>query len=418
MSGNGGPVTRKPKLVLVGSGRNVYREYIFDALSAEVDLRLLDDRPTGWRGRYVEDHVVSDLTFDRAVEALHEEWARGRVDGIMTFEEQSVELAASLTRHFDLPGPTPEAVHRARDKHRMRSVWNTAGVRSARSELVASGQEAVRAAEELGYPVVVKPRSLAASAGVSLAKGPEEVADSYARAAGARLTRYAVEEGAGVLVEEYLEGPEYSVEAVVSGTELVPLAVTEKVTGPLPLFEEKAHVVGPVEQWHRPMVEVVDSAVRALGLRDTVVHAEVRLTPSGPAMIELGARIAGDMIGYLVDRATGTSISRLNARVALGDQVSATETGPAGQDRRYAGVEFVYAPAAGKLRGFELAEEHSTRPWVDRVVRALDPGTEVAAPEQGGVGSRIGYVVVTGWSPEQVRARLREVSEAVEVLVD
>src|SRR6185295_2035456 len=93
---------------------------------------------------------------------------------------------AQLADALGLPSGPPEAIANCRDKHRTRTVLAAAGVAQAQSIVVSTAAEAEAAAQTIGYPVIVKPRALAASFGVSLVHGPGELATAYAHARDAR----------------------------------------------------------------------------------------------------------------------------------------------------------------------------------------------------------------------------------------
>jgi len=336
-----------------------------------------------------------------------------RIDGLITGEEQSVVLAAQLAEKLGvLRRPSVDAVRRARDKHEMRRAWSAAGIPSATAFLVDGRAGARQALRELRGTAIVKPRNLAASAGVRLVQSVFELDEAFEAARDARLDRYNTTPGPSVLVEEYLEGSEFSVEAAMVGQQFIPLAVAEKTTGPLPFFEEIQHVVSRPRPEHDDLLAVVERAVACLGLQHTMVHAEVRRTAAGPAMIEVGARLGGDLIPYVAEVATGYSLGRLAGRLSTGG-VSAPVA-----ENRYAGIRFFYAPHAGIFRDVIVPRGTVSRSWLHRVMISTQPGTRVPSPRAGGTGARVGYVIVTGWSAESVHQRLEQVAAEAQVLVD
>ncbi|WP_460371062.1 ATP-grasp domain-containing protein, partial [Actinocorallia lasiicapitis] len=170
----------------------------------------------------------------------------------------------------------------------------------------------------LGYPVVLKPRALSGSIGVVRVGSAAELESAFPAVLGAR-TGLSARAHLGVLVEEYLDGPEYSVDAVTSGGVTRILVVAEKTLGFAPFFEETGHLVPA-----RPVpglddaVELVVRAHAALGLDSMTTHTEVRLTPAGPRLVEINARLGGDLIPYLGRLALGVDAPGAAADVAMG----------------------------------------------------------------------------------------------------
>src|SRR5262249_17813798 len=156
-------------------------------------------------------------------------------------------------------------------------------------------------------PVVVKARGLAGSFGVVRADDGDAVAAAFAAADGAQFPGMPRHESGNVLVEEFLTGPEFSVDAVVFDGEVLPTVLPHKHLSAEPYFEEMGHDVAAGD----PLLS--DDAVlgqlrtihHVLGFRYGATHTEFRLTPAGPRLIEVNARLGGDFIPYLGHLATG-----------------------------------------------------------------------------------------------------------------
>ena len=124
-----------------------------------------------------------------------------------------------------------------------------------------------------------------------------------------------------VIIEEYMVGPEVSVEMVVINYQPTVLQITEKITSGAPHFVELGHIQ-PAElpdETRKSIVKVAESAVRAIGLKNSIVHAEMIITESGPKMVELGARMGGDGIQQqLLKLSTGIDLPDFAIDLALG----------------------------------------------------------------------------------------------------
>jgi biotin carboxylase len=206
-----------------------------------------------------------------------------------------------------------------------------------------------------------------------------------------------------VLVEEYLSGPEVSVECATVGGITTPLAVTRKEVGFAPYFEETGHTVSAGDPLLPEVGPVAVQAVSALGITDGVQHVEMRLTPAGPRIIEVNSRIGGDLIGRLVHLATGLDLPRIAADIACGNVPSLAPT-----RKGTAAVKVLYAPATGTLTTRHLPVKPGVQPaWLRQVAWLREVGDHVALPPQGDAGSaRVGFFVVTADDPARVRARV------------
>jgi biotin carboxylase len=148
-----------------------------------------------------------------------------------------------------------------------------------------------------GYPVVLKPRGMGASIGVVRVNGPDELDEAF------RISEAAGHGGApayegGVLVEEFLTGPEISVDGALRDGGYTPFCLAHKRIGPAPFMEEIGHLVDPADPLLTDpgLLEVLATAHRVLGVRDGITHTELKLTPRGPAIVEVNARLGGDLI--------------------------------------------------------------------------------------------------------------------------
>lgn len=396
-------------LLILSSGHEMYRRYALESIRRQgVRITLLESPPMRtWALPLVDAVYEEDLAdHDRIRAKVKELHAGSPFNGVLSYDETRVELAAAVSADLGLPGLSPESAARCRDKQLMREAFRWAGVPSAQSVLALTVEEAAAAAGMIGYPVVVKPRNLGGSRGVVLVENDTGLRAQFDIAAGARDPR--IESVPGVLVEEYLDGPEVSVECVVQEGRVHLCGLTEKQVGFAPYFEELGHVCGPPK--HHPqyqaIVRVVEEAHRALGVTFGATHSELRLTSTGPRMIEVAARLGGDLIPMVTRLATGVDQVALTVSALTGGTVGVEPT----QDR-VAGIRMLYPDRAGTVRRLDHipgAEEL----WYD-LQWHVSVGQEVALPPSTFMG-RLGHVVAVADSLRELEERL---DEAVAALV-
>jgi biotin carboxylase len=122
------------------------------------------------------------------------------------------------------------------------------------------------------------------------------------------------------VLEGYLNGPEVSVEGVVQNGQVTLYAIIDKAKMTEPAFIERgectpSRLPAPAQEEIRDMVR---AGVGALGLDNSGIHAEVKITPAGPRIVEIGARMGGDCIHALVKRVYGIDLAEENIRTVLG----------------------------------------------------------------------------------------------------
>ncbi|MFI5661929.1 ATP-grasp domain-containing protein [Streptomyces sp. NPDC051684] len=401
----------KAVLIVLSAGQREYREAALARIAAHYRIALISPAPVTWETPYVIDQVTVDPADSAGyIDAALRLATVHQVAGVFTFDEWCVEKAARIGRLLDVPQCTQEAALRCRDKWATREALRTAGVPSARSELVRSVSEAESAAGRIGYPVVVKPQAMSASFGVTRVPGPDGLAEAFGRAHGSRPKR-AWEHQQGVLVEEFLDGPEISVDSTAVGGRVESPVFAKKVLGYPPTFEEVGHIVAAPERITtdpEAVRKVVTAAHEALDVSGTVTHTELRLTTKGPRIVELNGRPGGGLIAELSLLATGVDIALASADVAAGRAPNLK----ASRDR-VAGIRFFYAESAGVIQSCDIGDTVARAPWLEKVQWLVGPGTEVC-PEPGRRWfSRVGFAVVTAESVAECEARLAEAADQV-----
>ncbi|WP_283139391.1 ATP-grasp domain-containing protein [Rhizohabitans arisaemae] len=386
------------RVVLVGSGGRAYREYALADAAARCEVALVDLAEPTWQSGYLAGHrSAADSGVDALTRAVAEcvGDAPGRA-GVFTWHEVLLAETAAVAARLGLPHMSPAAAGNCRDKLATRRLLREAGLPGVGFAHVRGEEEALRAAEAIGYPVVVKPRSLAGSVGVVIAHDADDLRGLYHHAAEAAYP--GLNPLDGLLLEEFLSGPEISVDSVVGDGDVRPVNVARKRLGFDPFFEEVGHLVSPWRQepWADDLVDLVIEAHRALGVQTGVTHAEVRLTAAGPRLVELNGRLGGDFIPYLGKLATGVDLTAAAMDLALGLRPELRQLRDI-----HAEVRFLYPPQDGEVRALDVAAAAAV-PGVVEVIRLAEPGDRLLLPPRG-VVPRLAAVIVTGENPGDCR---------------
>lgn len=409
-------------VLVVGSGGRHYREYLLASAARQRPVWLLDNRSPTWQAEYVQgttvvpllddDRLVPDR--DQLTAAAQKIDAECGVAGVFTYDETLVTATAHIAESLGLPGLTADGADACRNKHRTRRALTAAGLPQPRYAYVLTPGAAAEAAEAFGYPVVVKPRGAGASIGVVRVDSPGELTAGYAIAEAATHIGAPAYEG-GILVEEYLEGPEFSVDGAVHRGHYQPFVVARKRVGFPPYFEETGHLITAADPLlDDPQVrQVLDAAHRAVGVRDGVTHTEIRLTGRGPCIIEINARLGGDLIPYVGMLATGVDPGRIAVDLAVG--TPPTLRGPAGTAGTV-GIRFANPHRDGRITAIGLPAAGAV-PGLIEAKPLVPPGTVVRLPPRGFL-SRYAYVICRADTPEACDAALAEAVALTSAEVD
>ncbi|GHH69067.1 carboxylase [Streptosporangium violaceochromogenes] len=387
---------RRRRLLVIGSGGRVFREYALSGMARRADLILVNGADVTWPAPYVVESHVADLADLDGLTRL----AQGLgLDGVLTYDEAQVSTAAELAARLGLPHTDAAAIGRAKDKFALRKCLDAAGLSPVRHGIAYSAKQAREIATRVGYPLVCKPPALGGSVGVVRVDDARALDEAFSLA---NTVDYFGQTSlvAGVLIEEYLDGPEYSVESVVWEGRAHPLVVAEKELAFPPYFEELAHIVpaAPHPDLDDALRMVVE-AHRALGLDRLVTHTEFKLTGQGPRIVEVNVRLGGGLIPRLGQLALGVDVAAAAADVAVGVPPDLC----AGRQEA-ASILMVYPGHPIRFQALGLRHDPAGYPGLVDFARIQEPGTELRLPPDGFL-SRLGYVIVTGATREECLAR-------------
>ena len=203
-------------------------------------------------------------------------WARQRaaagehIVAVYAMLEMAQVAAAETAAAIGAPGNPPEVIRRIRTKDACRAALAAAGFSQPAVRLCASAADAEAFLRQTSGPCIVKPRDAMGSTGVSLVSS----------AAGLPVALALLPDADTFLIEEFVSGPEFSVEGIFQGGRPAILAVTAKETVPPPFFVETAHTLPAnlPESARRDIEQTVSAALLALGLRIGAFHVEIWLT--------------------------------------------------------------------------------------------------------------------------------------------
>ncbi|GAA1889057.1 ATP-grasp domain-containing protein [Streptantibioticus ferralitis] len=340
--------------------------------------------------------------------------ARHPFTRIATFGERDQDRCAAIGAALGIPTHTPRTVALVHDKQAMRARLRESGVDATASALVSDVAELRAFAAEHGLPCVVKPVRGAGSAGVAVVREERALTAAFERAD-------AGFEGlpdAGVLVEQFHEGPQFSVEAFSEQGEHCVVAITRKFSDPVN-FVELGHVA-PAELTAGQQKEVqayVEQLLDALGVETGATHTEIVLGEAGPRVIETHVRMGGDEIPALALDATGVDIAECVVRQTVGDRVlpgikaTLADRRPA----RSSAIWFAASPAAGELVDVDGLDEARRTAGVTEVELLVRPGGDCGPLESS--DSRIAYARALGDTADEAVAAAREAVARLEFQV-
>ncbi len=338
-----------------------------------VDESCVGDTTTRFLKRLGTVVDIVGLDADQAAARL----AEHEIDGVVSFVDDHIELAAALAERLGLRYHTPEVAARVVDKRLQRAAFQRAGIPGPSMWALPtrlSTAETAAVISEINFPAVLKPEHGSGSVDMHLLASADDL-------------RAALDDNGGVtdyVVEEYVPNDlpwdhwyanYLSVESVISAGTISHVAITGRFPIAEP-FRESGNILPGIlaPELHAPVFAMVDAAIAALGVTDSILHTEIKLSADGPQLIEVNGRLGGRP-PFVLGRVSDVNLFQVACDIAVGNPVAFD--GLAECD----GVGFwvmVQPPmAARRVGAVHGLEELSALPGVDIVSLNRGPGETV-----------------------------------------
>ena len=302
-------------VLFVGAGRH-QRRAILQAKELGLRVAAVDRNPDAPGLKEADIAKVVDFA-DAA--AVLKATAKLRLDGVLTVSaDRAVPVVAAVAEARGLPGIGVETAHLMTHKVAMRRQLAEWGVPQPRFAAVRTISEAGRAADEVGFPSVLKPVDSGGQRGIFRVESLDEVHAHLHEALIASPTGEAI-------LEEYVEGTEMNGIVIARNGEAMPLTLSDRLRPPGIGFGVGWIHVYPATVYGDQLAEserVAAHTVHALGLRTGIAFPQLIAAPDGRVIVvECAARIPGGQMADLVRHATGVDLVEVQIRMALGDDL-------------------------------------------------------------------------------------------------
>lgn len=251
-----------------------------------------------------------------------------QIDAIVTAAtDKPLVMMARVAKELNLPFYSVETAQWSTDKFQMKERFELGGVPHAQGLLISKVEEA----EGLVFPVIVKPRDNSGSRGVKLCRDKNELQISIDEA----LENSKLDT---VLVEEFIEGPEYSIESLHHDGKSEVIQFTEKKTTEFPYNVELGHIqpANISDENKQKILEIIAKIGKALNFENCPSHTELKINKRGIFVIETSPRLGGDYItSTLTPLSTGVNLEDELLKISLGETIN-----PQPKSVQYSGVRF------------------------------------------------------------------------------
>ncbi|WP_309120848.1 ATP-grasp domain-containing protein [Paenibacillus sp.] len=390
------------KIMIIGAGI-LQVPAIIKAKELGLHVIALDMNPEA-PGFKISDESIQLSTNDiqNAVKVAEEI----KPDAVITIaSDMPIRTVAAIGERCGLVTISPETALKATDKGEMRKTLMSHNIPIPRFYVISSLEEYKLVTNNFSGDYIVKPADNSGSRGIYLVNKMDKSDDAFRHAK-------AHSRSGSILVEEYMMGPEVSVETLTVDDETHVISITDKLTTGAPHFTEMGHSI-PSQLPDKVINEIKNlaiSAIKAIGINVGPSHTEIIITEDGPKIVELGARLGGDNITtHLVPLATGIDMVECTIRLALGEKIEIFQKYQMG-----AAIRYFNAPE-GILKSIEYLTVTEDIEGVEEIRITKGIGESVTKIRSS--TDRVGYIISRATSPREAVALCEEVASSIKFIV-
>lgn len=382
----------------------------------EMGLRVLavDMNPDSVGFELADDTaIISNRDVPAIIKYLDQYHKNGnKVSGVITMGSDIPEVISRLSEHLKTPHISLETAKLSTDKYLMKQAFQSKGIPIPWFQEIDSFLDLKEVIAQRGLPLVIKPVDRSGSRGVFFLQNESNVESLFLKS-----KEFSYSER--VMVEEYLPGDQISTETIMyQGKGLSPGFSDRNYAGMErfhpQIIENGGWTPSCLNQSQRQAVEdLVEQTSLALGVTNGVTKGDVVLTPEGPKIIEMAARLSGgDFCESLVPLSIGVNYVKTCIEIAIGEKPHLEELKPKFQR---ACANRYFFPESGRLVRIEGVEEVQKQPWLKKLEFWYEPGESV--PEMLSHAHRFGVFVVEGQDREEVAKRVNWVYEKINIII-
>lgn len=373
-----------------------------------LDVVVVDMNPdaVGFKVPGIEKEIISTIDIQAVICAAKSH----KIDGIMTLAtDMPMRTVAAVAKEMNLIGIDEETALKATNKAKMRKALQLNNVPIPKFYVVSNKDEYKEVVKQFDVPFIVKPADSSGSRGIF------EVKDIHNDTLVIEAYEYChpFSKVGDVVVEEYMEGPEVSVETLTVNGECHVIQITDKLTTGAPHYVEMGHSQPTMlsNEIAEQISKVAEAANKAIGIKNGPSHTEIIVTKEGPKIVELGARLGGDNITtHLVPLSTGVNMVECCIKIALGEKTDIEPKWNKGAAIRY------FEQQAGKVESIEGLDDAEMIEGIKQISIVHGVGEEVT--EIISSGSRMGFVIAQDKNAEMAIAKCEKAIGKIHINIE
>ncbi len=325
------------------------------------------------------------------------------INGVLTIGTDASMTVAAVANALQLPGIRYEVAEMATNKIKMRQRLRDMKVSIPDFFGVWTYDEAVHAFKSLAKPVVIKPADNMGARGV---KKIEELVNLRGAFDEAKNLSPCGE----IIIEEFMSGPELSIDALIYDGAITYTGIADRVIEFPPYFVETGHILPsnlPASAI-KAACKLMDKAIKALGIDHGAAKGDIKITPDGPKVGEIAARLSGGFMStYTYPLATGGNSIRGAIKIALGQPPEIEET------LKLVAVEEAIIPPPGKVVSITGVEAALAVEGIAEVIINTKAG-ETIQQVKSNMG-KAGNLIAVGKNRKEALNRMAEAKSKINI---
>lgn len=245
------------------------------------------------------------------------------LSAIIPGSEYHVPITSQLSAMMGLPGISPDHVDNLRLKNKTRDCLEKKSIRCPQYAVITTEEEISTASNTVGFPCVIKPVASAGSIHVSRINSSNELLQAYRAMCSDTWTELEKSIGSVAIIEEYIDGEEFSVEGYIENSQARFISITETFLTPEPLFVKIGHIIPANINTEKQKIikSYIQEVITALNINLGIFHAELRIDQQGPILLEIAGRLPGGRICDLIQLANGINFYQIIIQAHLGQSI-------------------------------------------------------------------------------------------------
>jgi biotin carboxylase len=333
------------------------------------------------------------------------------INGVICVATDVPLTVASVAEKLGLPGITTETAKKCSDKFLMKESLLAGGIPISWFSLVTSVSELRSIISKQGLPLIIKPVDSRGARGVIRITPSLDLEWAFEHTKSFSPT-------SRVMVEEFLEGQQYSTESVITNEKSVMLGFAERnyelleELGPYMIENGGQQPPKISNKELDSIVSLVEKSSRILGISNATSKGDIVMTKDGPKIIEIAPRLSG---GYFssdqIPLATGIDITEIAISLSLGEKINLNKLHFT--NRKAVAIRYFF-PKPGKIISINNIDSFKNKSWVHKLELFFGVGDLLEKVTDH--TKRCGFVITTGNTKDEAVERARMVTENIEIL--